>query len=132
MLVEHSKRPTRRMLVIFLGLFRALPSSRVVYFTDKPRKSIVHCLKTRVFERRGIYPPLFTDPEGDWCFSIYLISWVKIGQFSQFKKPREREKKKAFLKTLNSYGYSLFWEPIRACENDYSLIRYILKMDILT
>ena len=21
-------------------------------------------------ERRGIYPPLFTDPEGDSCFSI--------------------------------------------------------------
>ena len=22
-------------------------------------------------KRRGIYPPLFTDPEGDSCFSIY-------------------------------------------------------------
>ena len=23
-------------------------------------------------KRRGIYPPLFTDPEGDSCFSIIL------------------------------------------------------------
>ena len=27
--------------------------------------------------RRGIYPPLFTDPEGDSCFSIYQIRWKK-------------------------------------------------------
>ena len=26
---------------------------------------------------RGIYPALFTDPEGDSCFSIYQISWKK-------------------------------------------------------
>ena len=26
---------------------------------------------------RGIYPPLFTDPEGDSCFSIYQIRWIK-------------------------------------------------------
>jgi len=28
-------------------------------------------------KRRGIYPPLFTDPEGDSCFSIYQIGWIK-------------------------------------------------------
>ena len=28
-------------------------------------------------KRRGIYPPLFTDPEGDSCFSIYQIRWIK-------------------------------------------------------
>ena len=27
-------------------------------------------------KRRGIYPPLFTDPE-DSCFSIYQIRWIK-------------------------------------------------------
>ena len=26
-------------------------------------------------KRRGIYLALFTDPEGDSCFSIYQISW---------------------------------------------------------
>ena len=29
-------------------------------------------------KRRGIYPALFTDPEGDSCFSIYQISWIKM------------------------------------------------------
>ena len=26
---------------------------------------------------RGIYPPLFTDPDGDSCSSIYQIRWIK-------------------------------------------------------
>ena len=26
---------------------------------------------------RDIYPPLFTDPEGDTCFSVYQIRWIK-------------------------------------------------------
>ena len=25
---------------------------------------------------RGIYPPLFTNPQGDSCFSIYQIRWI--------------------------------------------------------
>ena len=28
-------------------------------------------------KRRGIYLPLFTDPEGNSCFSIYQIRWIK-------------------------------------------------------
>ena len=28
-------------------------------------------------KRRGIDRPLFTDPEGDSCFSIYQIRWIK-------------------------------------------------------
>ena len=31
-------------------------------------------------KRRGIYPALFTDPEGDSCFSIYRISCIKMKQ----------------------------------------------------
>ena len=27
-------------------------------------------------KRRGIYPLLFTDPEGNSCFSIYQIRWI--------------------------------------------------------
>ena len=34
-------------------------------------------------KRRGIYPSLFTDPEGDSCFSIYQIRWMKK-RFSNF------------------------------------------------
>ena len=29
-------------------------------------------------KRPGIYLALFTDPEGDSCFSIYQISWIKM------------------------------------------------------
>ena len=28
-------------------------------------------------KRRGVYPPLLADPEGDSCFSIYQIRWIK-------------------------------------------------------
>ena len=31
-----------------------------------------------ILRRAVIYPPLFTDPEGDSCFSIYQIRWIKI------------------------------------------------------
>ena len=33
---------------------------------------------------RYIYPPLFTDPEGDSCFSIYQIRWIKKCCFNFF------------------------------------------------
>ena len=29
-------------------------------------------------KRWGLYLALFTDPEGDSCFSIYQISWIKM------------------------------------------------------
>ena len=29
-------------------------------------------------KRRGIYLALLTDPEGDSCFSVYQISWIKM------------------------------------------------------
>ena len=32
-------------------------------------------------KRLGIYPSLFTDPEGDGCFSIYQIRWIKRCRF---------------------------------------------------
>ena len=35
-------------------------------------------------KRQGVYPPLFTDPEGDSCFSIYLIIWIKKRFFNFF------------------------------------------------
>ena len=62
-------------------------------------------------KRRGIYPPLFTDPEGDSCFSIYQIRWIKnaaslmatISSSETFAKRRA-----IFLsvrKTVNIQGY---------------------------
>ena len=35
-------------------------------------------------KRRVIYPTLFTDPEGDSCFSIYQIRWIKKRLFNFF------------------------------------------------
>ena len=35
-------------------------------------------------KRRGIYPPLFTDPEGGSFFSIYQIRWIKKRFFNFF------------------------------------------------
>ena len=35
-------------------------------------------------KRRVIYPPLFTDLEGDSCFSIYQIRWIKKCFFNIF------------------------------------------------
>ena len=61
----------------------------------------------------GIYPPLFTDPEGDSCFSIYQIRWMKnavlISSSETFAKRRA-----IFLsvrKTVNiqGYCYPLIW-----------------------
>ena len=31
----------------------------------------------RDMKSQGIYPLLFTNPEGDGCFSIYQIRWIK-------------------------------------------------------
>ena len=43
-------------------------------------------------KRRGIYLALFTDPEGDSCFSIYQISWIKMkkSNFSTLKTSLSR------------------------------------------
>ena len=75
-------------------------------------------------KRRGIYPPLFTDPEGDSCFSIYQIRWIKnvvsISSSETFAKLRA-----IFLSvrtTVNSQGYSELREPIKTRENCYPLI----------
>ena len=35
-------------------------------------------------KRQGIYIALFTDPEGDSCFSIYQISCIKMKKRSNF------------------------------------------------
>ena len=75
-------------------------------------------------KRRGIYPPLFTDPEGDSCFSIYQITWIKnvvlISSSETFTKRRA-----IFLsvrKTVNSQGYSELREPVKTRENCYPLL----------
>ena len=79
-------------------------------------------------KRRGIYPQLFTDPDGNSCFSIYQIRLIKnaaslmatISSSETFAKRRA-----IFLsvrKTVNSQGYSELREPIKTRENCYPLI----------
>ena len=77
---------------------------------------------------RYISTYIFTDPEGDSCFSIYQIRWIKnaaslmatISSSETFAKRRA-----IFLsvrKIVNSQGYSELREPIKRRENCYPLI----------
>ena len=54
------------------GGYRWLLASPLSEFLDSvsPEREVTET-------RRGLYPPLFTDPEGDSCFSIYQIRWIK-------------------------------------------------------
>ena len=79
-------------------------------------------------KRRGIYPPFFTDLEGDSCLSIYQITWIKnaaslmaVISFSETFVKRCT----IFLSvcnTVNVQGYSKLREPIKMRENFYPLI----------
>ena len=75
-------------------------------------------------KHRGIYPPLFTDPEGDNCFSIYQIRWIKKRFFEFLSKTfaKRRAISLSARKTVNIQGYSELREPIKMCENCYPLI----------
>ena len=76
-------------------------------------------------KRQGIYPPLFTDPEGDSCFSIYQIRWIKKCCFNFFFRETFAKQRAIFLsvrKTVKSQGYSELREPIKTHENCYPLI----------
>ena len=77
-------------------------------------------------KRRGIYPPLFTDPEGDsnCCFSICQIRWIKnaVLIFSSETFAKRRAIFLSVRKTVNSQGYSELREPIKTREKCYPLI----------
>ena len=79
-------------------------------------------------KRRGIYPPLFTDPKGDSCFSIYQIRRIKnaASLMATSSSSETFAKRRAIFlsvrKTVNSQGYSELREPIKTRENCYPLI----------
>ena len=67
----------------FLRMFCFLcftPASAVSnqYTTIPRRGGDEQWCKNRHATRRGIYQALFTDHQGDSCFSIYQISWIKM------------------------------------------------------
>ena len=76
-------------------------------------------------KRRGIYPPLLTDPKGDGCFSIYQIRWIKKNAVLISSSETFAKRSAIFLsvrKTVNSQGYSELREPMKTRENCYPLI----------
>ena len=79
-------------------------------------------------KRRGIYPPLFIDPEGDSCFSIFQIRWRKnaASLMAKISSSETFAKRSAIFvyvrKTVNIQGYSKLREPIKTREYCYPLI----------
>ena len=75
-----------------------------------------------------IYPPLFTDLEGDSCFNIYQIRWIKYAAslMNTISSSETFAKRRAIFlsvrKTVSSQGYSELREPIKTRENCYPLI----------
>ena len=76
-------------------------------------------------QRREASRYISTDPEGDSCFSIYQVRWIKKLSWNDapfFFSIR---------KTVNIRGYSELLEPIKMRENCYPLIWWILKYNNL-
>ena len=77
-------------------------------------------------KRRCIYPPLFTDPEGDSCFSIHKIRWIEKQNASSISSSETFAKRRAIFlsvcKTVNIQGYSELRELIKTRENCYPMI----------
>ena len=116
------------------GVWWFLISFLIVYdYPPKGRWIVVDIYRDG--KRRGIYPPLFTDPEGDSCFRIYQIRWrdscFRIYQIRWIKKRRFInghnfffwtfvKRRAIFLsvrKTVSIQGYSKLREPIKTREN---------------
>ena len=75
-------------------------------------------------KRRGIYPPLFTDPEG-----IVVLVFTKSDRWknaSSISSSKTFAKRRAIFlsvgKTVNIQGYSELREQIKTRENCYPLI----------
>ena len=51
-------------------LYNYPPKGRWILYTE-------WWIYTKTRSVKVLYPPLFTDPEGDSCFSIYQIRWIK-------------------------------------------------------
>ena len=70
------------MILVFQAIWLVRYLGVINNYPPKGRRIMVDI--HRDAKRRGIYPPLFTDPEGDSCFSIYQIRWIKKRFFNFF------------------------------------------------
>ena len=74
-------------------------------------------------KRRGIYPPLFTDPEGDSCLVSTKSDGLKKRSISFSETfAKRRASSLSVRKTVNIQGYSELRKPIKTRENCYPLI----------
>ena len=74
----------------------------------------------------NIYPPLFTDPEGDSCFSIYQIRWIKKRFFNFFFWTFRETKRHFSLRSQNS-EYPRIFQITGANQN----VRKLLSIDLV-
>ena len=72
-------------------------------------------------KRRGIYPPLFTDPEGGSCFSIYQIRWIKK-TLLQFLLWSFHETKRHFSLRSQNSEYPRIFQAMGANQNARKLL----------
>ena len=77
--------------------------------------------------RYRIYSPLFTDPEGDSCFSIYQMDNKNAAALMHTISSSENFAKRRVIflsvhKTVNIQGYPKLRQTIKARENCYPLI----------
>jgi len=73
-------------------------------------------------KRRGIYPPLFTDPEGNSCFSIYQIRWIKKRFFNFFFRNFHETTRHFSLCLQNSKYPRIFLKVTGANQNTRKLL----------
>ena len=97
--------------------YYSLPPWWIIYNYPPKGRWIVEDIY-RDAKRRGIYPPLFTDPEGDSCFSIYQIRWIKQRFFNFFFWNFRKTTRHFSLRSVNSHGYSELREPIKLLSTD--------------
>ena len=79
-------------------------------------------------KRRGIYPPLFTDPEGDSCFSIYQIRWIKKKSFFNFFFWSFHETKRHFSLRSQNSEYPRIFQATGANQNARKLLSTDLQL----
>ena len=94
---------------------------QIVYNYPPKRRWIVVDIY-RDGKRRGIYPPLFTDPEGDSCFS-YLPNWMdKKKRFFTFFFWNFRETTRHFCLRSQNSEYPRIFRVTRANQNERKLL----------
>ena len=73
-------------------------------------------------KRQSIYPPLFNDPEGDSCFSINQIRWIKNACSISSSKKKVRETTRHFSLRSQNGEYTRIFQVTGANQNARKLL----------